>query len=67
MSGTDFKVGDVVKLQSGGPPMTITELPTVFSDKISVEWFVNGEIKRDAFRKECLRHLQWNVFTYRAE
>jgi uncharacterized protein YodC (DUF2158 family) len=39
-----FKVGDVVQLNSGGPPLTITEVDTS-REGCHVMWFVNNEIK----------------------
>jgi uncharacterized protein YodC (DUF2158 family) len=47
----EFKPGDVVKLKSGGPAMTIAKYGK-YSDgeKALCEWFDGkGEVKRDTF------------------
>jgi uncharacterized protein YodC (DUF2158 family) len=36
----EFKVGDVVKLKSGGPEMTVSE---VDDDEIECVWFPQGD------------------------
>jgi uncharacterized protein YodC (DUF2158 family) len=47
----EFKVGDTVKLRSGGPLMTIYAID---SDEISCQWFNNDEIKGATFNSEVL-------------
>ena len=43
----EVKIGDIVILRSGGPTMTVIETgPDKF---INTVWFVNDELKRDAF------------------
>jgi uncharacterized protein YodC (DUF2158 family) len=39
--GSPFKVGDIVELKSGGPPMTVTEVHTnlVGHSEIKCQWF----------------------------
>ncbi len=39
MSETDFKVGDVVQLKSGGPKMTVTETGGC---KVACSWFLGN-------------------------
>ena len=41
MSDGPFKVGDIVELKSGGPPMTVTRLSTnmVGFTEITCQWF----------------------------
>ncbi len=41
MSSDQFKVGDIVELRSGGPPMTVTEVNTnlVGHCEIRCQWF----------------------------
>jgi uncharacterized protein YodC (DUF2158 family) len=34
-----FKVGDTVRLNSGGPILTITELPSGSSDSYTCRWY----------------------------
>lgn len=42
-----FKPGDVVQLNSGGPRMTVSE---VDERRVYCEWFIEGEVKRGAFK-----------------
>jgi uncharacterized protein YodC (DUF2158 family) len=47
-----FKVGDTVRLKSGGPVMTITDIDEYsgFSGKsANCKWFVNSGVKEDVF------------------
>jgi uncharacterized protein YodC (DUF2158 family) len=34
-----FEIGDVVKLKSGGPLMTVDSLPVMGEPKLNVVWF----------------------------
>lgn len=48
----DFKVGSVVELKSGGPPMTV-EAST--SSTVECSWFAGTQIKRRVFAKASLQ------------
>lgn len=51
-----YKVGAIVRLNSGSPPLTITYIPTEQNeiDAISVVWF-EGQIEHmSAFPRACL-------------
>ena len=55
----DFKLGDVVRLKSGGPDMTITQYPRQspvgnYDDRALCSWFDNGDRKVDEFPLEAL-------------
>ena len=52
MSAFCFKVGDVVKVKSGGPEMTITELDDV---NASCSWSDHGDFRSSSFPLACLR------------
>jgi uncharacterized protein YodC (DUF2158 family) len=41
-----FKTGDIVRLVSGGPAMTISE---VAHNYIAVDWFEDGKLKSHSF------------------
>jgi len=56
MSETDFKVGDVVILKSGGPTMTVCEIDDD-EDMIYCQWFVENKILETAdFPADSLEH-----------
>ena len=53
MTDQPIKVGDRVKLISGGPPMTVNGIE---GDDISVTWFdAAGNVKNDTFSRNVLK------------
>lgn len=52
-----FKVGDVVKLRSGGPAMTVTSAGEdgLGRFRIWCSWFVNNEEKQGNFPPDALQ------------
>jgi uncharacterized protein YodC (DUF2158 family) len=54
-----FKVGDQVQLNSGGPSMTLREfLPESSSGECVCQWF-NGEVLKDGrFPSACLKKFE---------
>lgn len=58
----DIKPGDVVKLKSGGPEMTVTGEKDQFGfqDKnaINCQWFADDKLKSAWFQKACLAHVK---------
>lgn len=50
-----FAVGDVVKLKSGGPPMTIVWLKRD-NTAVCCGWFEQGEYRKNWFANECVMH-----------
>lgn len=61
MSG--FQVGDVVRLKSGGPPMTVTE-PRTHSGNVAVNWFPSNEAKPEhsVFPGEALKAVDMEKY-----
>lgn len=54
---TTFKLGDVVKLMSNGPDMTVHKIHNPENFKwIECRWFVGGELSKDVFGAETLIH-----------
>lgn len=49
-----FRPGDAVYLKSGGPKMTVSGMQDE-AGWVSVEWFVNDLVQRDAFAEDCLQ------------
>jgi uncharacterized protein YodC (DUF2158 family) len=50
----NLKAGDIVRLKSGGPVMTIQSLNTGIFDQVDCKWFVNDEVKKSVFNKHSL-------------
>jgi uncharacterized protein YodC (DUF2158 family) len=49
-----FNIGDIVRLKSGGPKMTVSGY-TQISDVVICQWFnSNGELQRSRFRESSL-------------
>lgn len=47
-----LKVGDVVILKSGGPPMTVN---FIHENSVDCVWFMSGELKNGTFDKESVK------------
>ena len=52
MADAQFDIADIVKLKSGGPPMTIESVNT--EGKVYCVWFVEGEVQAALFAPETL-------------
>lgn len=50
-----WQVGDVVRLRSGGPPMTVVVDPADGDAKVQCEWFSDGLLYDGAWLPACLR------------
>ncbi len=61
----EFKVGDVVILKSGGPPMTISESPSRLGDSyIQCHWFDpkdHSRTKLETFLKSTLKEYDEKI------
>ncbi len=53
MSENVFKVGDTVRLKSGGPVMTVKEVDDQ-ADEVHCQWFVDEESKFDCYPTDSL-------------
>jgi uncharacterized protein YodC (DUF2158 family) len=54
-----FEVGDVVRLRSGGPKMTVQEVIEI-GGNIRCQWFVQGEVRTAVFHPRSLDRLAWD-------
>jgi uncharacterized protein YodC (DUF2158 family) len=61
MSG-DFAVGDVVRLKSGGPPMTVRN-PSNWTDDVVVDWFDGADMGTEWLKAAQLCHVRSPDFT----
>jgi len=57
--GIMFKPGDVVRLKSGGPEMTVDQAgQDMFErDRVWVTWFDNNKLQKATFAPEALEKL----------
>jgi uncharacterized protein YodC (DUF2158 family) len=51
---TKFVVGDIVKLKSGGPEMTVHSLPEVPNRSYRCQWFAGKKLESGSFPPESL-------------
>ena len=58
----ELKVGDLVKLKSDGPVMTVgrKEVSGEFADLIRCQWFVNNILQTGYFERESLEPVEPN-------
>ncbi len=56
MSEREFKMGAVVELRSGGPPMTVRGyIPQHPLNGVDVEWFIGAVLRHACFPEKALR------------
>lgn len=57
-----FSVGDLVKLKSGGPDMTVhivkTGMQDEFSGSYTCQWFAGKKLDQGTFRQESLEKVE---------
>ena len=54
-----IKVGDTVKLKSGGPNMNVQSIDE--KGRAVCSWFVDGEAHREVFRLESLEQAETQI------
>ena len=53
MSEEQFKAGELVRLKSGGPNMSVEQ---VGEQAVRCAWFVDDKLQRETFAPEALEH-----------
>lgn len=53
-SNIQFKVGEVVKLKSGGPDMTVRSPPDLHRDYYVCQWFAGKKLEQGNFPQDAL-------------
>lgn len=53
----EFKTGDLVKLKSGGPTMTVQ---SVVDDRVYCQWFAGSKLDSGSFPRESLVRAEEN-------
>ncbi len=56
-----FELGDVVRLKSSGPSMTVVCLPES-GQSYHCAWFIVGQVQHGSFPAECLEPTQPDRF-----
>lgn len=65
----ELEVGDVVRLKSGSPEMTVCEYPFVLIDgtrdigRANCEWFVEGALRHSTFKVEELSKVDQDAIS----
>jgi len=54
-----YQVGDVVRLRSGGPEMTVQKLPEdrQYNDYYRCQWFAGKKLENGNFQEESLESV----------
>lgn len=52
---TNIKIGDVVRLKSGGPSMTVTHTGNAHETRCSCSWFAGNEAMSGKFPADALQ------------
>ncbi|MCX4170686.1 MULTISPECIES: YodC family protein [Paraburkholderia] len=52
---TKFKIGDIVQLKSGGPEMTVNDIPREYSDYYICQWFAGKKLESGNFNAASLK------------
>ncbi len=54
MASNKYNVGDIVKLKSGGPEMTVRAAPDVVGRSYTCQWFAGKKLEQGVFPQESL-------------
>ncbi|MEI7209242.1 DUF2158 domain-containing protein [Pectobacterium carotovorum] len=52
-----FKSGDIVKLKSGGPDMTVKIYSSSQGDSFLCQWFAGKKLEQGYFKPDSLEHV----------
>lgn len=53
-----FEVGDIVKIKSGGPDMTVQALPRATSRYYTCQWFAGKKLEQGHFPEDALEKVE---------
>lgn len=53
-----FAIGDLVKLKSGGPDMTVKSLPTQTSSTYTCQWFAGKKLEQGNFPEDSVELIE---------
>ncbi|WP_186206861.1 YodC family protein [Burkholderia gladioli] len=56
MATSKLKIGDIVKLKSGGPDMTIHEIAS--DGEYQCQWFAGKKLESGWFKSEALQRVE---------
>jgi uncharacterized protein YodC (DUF2158 family) len=52
-----FSVGDIVRLKSGGPDMTVRAVPNAHTQAYTCQWFAGKKLEQGNFPGESLESV----------
>lgn len=52
-----FAVGDIVKLKSGGPEMTVQTTPSQYTSSYGCQWFAGKKLEKGSFPPNSLEKV----------
>jgi uncharacterized protein YodC (DUF2158 family) len=52
-----FDIGDIVKLKSGGPDMTVQALPNAANSNYTCQWFAGKKLESGRFPSDSLEQV----------
>lgn len=53
MAKPEFEIGDIVKLKSGGPDMTVQDYEAAYS-RYTCQWFAGKKLEKGYFKEASL-------------
>lgn len=57
-SSNQFSIGDIVKLKSGGPDMTVRDVPDIGGTVYVCQWFAGKKLEQGSFPGDSLEQVQ---------
>lgn len=57
-ASNSFKVGDIVKLKSGGPEMTVRQVPDDPTKAYVCQWFAGKKLEQGSFPGDSLEPVK---------
>lgn len=53
-----FAIGSIVRLKSGGPEMTVQNVPTELSNYYRCQWFAGKKLESGSFQEASLENVE---------
>ncbi|VTU22937.1 putative small protein [Variovorax sp. PBL-H6] len=53
-----FKIGDTVRLKSGGPEMTVNSVPDHYNSHYNCQWFAGKKLESGGFQPAAIELVE---------